>query len=124
MTLITIPAQVVNGHLQHERSLPEYEGQRVIATLTVVAEDSNSSASEKAPPRELIADLDPAPPSWLEIEHDLYFPMTVPSVSLGIMKIKVEAGKPCIILPDREHLARALARFYMRVGLPVDIPAF
>ena len=100
MTLITIPAQVVNGHLQHERSLPEYEGQRVIATLTVVAEDSNSSASEKAPPRELIAVFAPEPPTWLEVEHDLYFPMTVPSVSLGIMKIKVEAGKPCIILPE------------------------
>lgn len=37
MTQITIPAQVVNGHLQHETSLPELEGQHVIATLTVVA---------------------------------------------------------------------------------------
>ena len=101
MTRITIPAQVVNGHLQHERSLPEYEGQRVIATLTVVvAEDSKNGASEKAPPRELIADFDPEPPSWLEVEYDLYFPMTVPSISLGIMKVKVEEGKPCIILPE------------------------
>lgn len=100
MTQITIPAQVVNGHLQHERSLPEFEGQRVIATLTVVAEDSKNGASEKAPPQELSADFDPEPPPWLEVEHDLYFPMTAPSISLGIVKIKVEEGKPCIILPE------------------------
>ncbi|MCI0681570.1 MAG: hypothetical protein L0Y71_05665 [Gemmataceae bacterium] len=29
-----------------------------------------------------------------------------------------------LLPPYREHLAQALARFYMRVGLPVDIPAF
>ena len=101
MTLITIPAQVVNGHLQHERSLPEFKGQRVIATLTVVlAEDSKNGASEKAPHRESIADFDPEPPPWLEVEHDLYFPMTVPSISLEIMNVKVEEGKPCIILHE------------------------
>ena len=26
--------------------------------------------------------------------------------------------------PSREHLAQAFARFFMRVGLPVDIPPF
>jgi len=26
--------------------------------------------------------------------------------------------------PYREHLAQAFARFFMRVGLPIDIPAF
>ncbi len=36
MTQITIPAQVVNGHLQHEKSLAELEGEDVLATLTVV----------------------------------------------------------------------------------------
>lgn len=100
MTQITIPAQVVNGHLQHERSLPEFEGQRVIATLTVVAEDSKNGASEKAPPQEPSAEFDPEPPPWLEVEHDLYFPMTVPSISLGKVKVNVEEGKPCIILPE------------------------
>ena len=29
-----------------------------------------------------------------------------------------------LLPPYREHLAQALARFYMRVGLPIDIPAF
>lgn len=29
-----------------------------------------------------------------------------------------------LLPPYREHLAQALARFYMRVGLPVDIPSF
>jgi hypothetical protein len=40
MTQITIPAQVVNGHLQHEKSLAELEGQHVLATLTVVPKDA------------------------------------------------------------------------------------
>jgi hypothetical protein len=36
------------------------------------------------------------------------------------------AQKPRLRLlpPYREHLAQALARFYMRVGLPIDIPPF
>lgn len=29
-----------------------------------------------------------------------------------------------LLPPYREHLSQALARFFMRVGLPVDIPAF
>ncbi len=29
-----------------------------------------------------------------------------------------------LLPPYREHLAQALARFYMRVGLPVDIPTY
>jgi hypothetical protein len=29
-----------------------------------------------------------------------------------------------LLPPYREHLAQALARFYMRVGLPLDIPPF
>ena len=29
-----------------------------------------------------------------------------------------------LLPPYREHLAQAFARFFMRVGLPVDIPPF
>ena len=29
-----------------------------------------------------------------------------------------------LLPPYREHLAQSLARFYMRVGLPIDIPSF
>lgn len=37
----------------------------------------------------------------------------------------VERGKRLRLLPPyREHLAQAFARFFMRVGLPQDIPAF
>src|SRR5258707_4973991 len=82
MAQITIPAQVVNGRLQHERRLPEFEGRRVIATLTFVAEESKNGAIEKTPPKEPNADFDPEPPPWLEVEQDLYFPMTVPSIAL------------------------------------------
>ena len=29
-----------------------------------------------------------------------------------------------LLLPYREHLAQAFVRFFMRIGLPVDIPPF
>lgn len=29
-----------------------------------------------------------------------------------------------VLPPYREHLAQAFARFFMRVGLPVDVPPF
>jgi hypothetical protein len=102
MREITIPGQIVNGHLQHARSLTELEGQHVIATLTVVP-TVPANAKEAAAPKETHpeeAEFDPDPPPWLEIEHDLYFPMTVPSISLGKVKVRVEEGKPCIILPE------------------------
>lgn len=36
-----------------------------------------------------------------------------------------EAGDRVRLLPPyREHLSQAFARFFMRVGLPVDIPPF
>lgn len=47
MTQITIPAQVVNGHLQHEKGLAELEGQHVLATLTVVPRDAGQNWRDK-----------------------------------------------------------------------------
>lgn len=35
-----------------------------------------------------------------------------------------QSGSLRLISPYREHLAQAFARFFMRVGLPVDIPSF
>lgn len=48
------------------------------------------------------------------------------SVPLPFLKKIATAGKERIRLlpPYREHLSQAFARFFMRVGLPVDIPAF
>ena len=46
MTQITIPAQVVNGHLKHDKSLAEWEGQHVLATLTVVQMDASSGTGK------------------------------------------------------------------------------
>jgi len=34
------------------------------------------------------------------------------------------ASRLRLLPPDREHLGQAFARYFMRVGLPVDIPAF
>ncbi len=101
MMQITVSAQVVNGHLQHEKNLAELEGKHVLATLAVVPkEGANGASSPVSPKPEKSAELDPEPPEWLEIEKDLYFPITVPSISLGNVKIRVERGEPCIILPE------------------------
>lgn len=36
----------------------------------------------------------------------------------------VQSPRVRLLPPYREHLAQAFARFYMRVGLPVDVPPF
>jgi hypothetical protein len=48
------------------------------------------------------------------------------AVNLAMLKTLANSQAPRLRLlpPYREYLAQALARFYMRVGLPVDIPAF
>ena len=102
MTQLTIAAQVVNGHLQPEQSLAALEGQRVIATLTVVPKESPNSKAAEPPAPEKVADeeFDPEPPPWLDVENDVYFPIKVPRISLGKVNIRVREGKPSIILPE------------------------
>lgn len=48
------------------------------------------------------------------------------SLPLGfVRKRAVASGQRLRLLPPyREHLSQAFARFFMRVGLPVDVPAF
>jgi len=41
-----------------------------------------------------------------------------------IRKRAASAERVCLLPPYREHLSQAFARFFMRVGLPVDIPPF
>jgi hypothetical protein len=47
-------------------------------------------------------------------------------VPLSVVKELASAQSPRVRLlpPYREHLAQAFARFFMRVGLPVDVPPF
>lgn len=48
--------------------------------------------------------------------------------SLPVAFVRVQAGKSVprlrLLPPYREHLSQAFARFFMRVGLPMDIPPF
>ncbi|MCI0681569.1 MAG: hypothetical protein L0Y71_05660 [Gemmataceae bacterium] len=101
MTPMTISAHVVNGHLQHEESLADLEGQRVLATLTVVStmRDNGAGAQPPTPEKAADEDFDPEPPTWLDVEKDLYFPVKVPRIPLGKVDIRVREGKPSIILP-------------------------
>ena len=61
------------------------------------------------------------PTDFLVIDFRMQF-----AVEFAQLKSLASSQKPRLRLlsPYREHLAQALARFYMRVGLPVDIPAF
>ena len=94
MNEISIPAEVVNGHLQHDRPLTMWEGQSVIATLTLVPKDAAKGQDTKDEPPEQIpqAEFDPEPPPWLEVEQDVYFPMTVPVIRLEVKSLIVERG--------------------------------
>lgn len=51
---------------------------------------------------------------------------TVNTLPLEFLRSTVKSrGKRCRLMPPyREHLAQGFARFFMRVGLPVDIPSF
>ncbi len=99
---ITIPGTIINGHLQHEQPLAELEGQRVLATLTVVRKETPKGEVVKEPPAPAPTDaeFDPEPPPWLEIENDVYFPMTVPVQLLEKRPLITERGTPTIILPE------------------------
>jgi len=42
-----------------------------------------------------------------------------------VRNMAIQSGDRIRLLPPyREHLSQAFARFFMRVGLPVDIPEF
>jgi hypothetical protein len=48
------------------------------------------------------------------------------SLPLGFVRRQATAtpSRLRLLPPYREHMAQAFARFFMRIGLPVDIPAF
>ncbi|MDP6505009.1 MAG: hypothetical protein QF886_15420, partial [Planctomycetota bacterium] len=47
------------------------------------------------------------------------------SLPLGFMRQRAtQADRLRLLPPYREHLSQAFARFFMRVGLPTDIPPF
>jgi hypothetical protein len=101
MTEITIPAQVVNGHLHHEKNLAELEGQHVLATLTVVPADAANGNGKLAPAKpDESAEFDPEPPQWLEIENDVYFSITAPERLLEKRPLIIERGTPSRIVPE------------------------
>ena len=51
---------------------------------------------------------------------------SVYAVPLPFLKqiVSERVDRKRLLPPYREHLSQAFARFFMRVGLPVDIPAF
>ena len=60
------------------------------------------------------------------IEHrivDFHEVFTVPRGFLESLLRQRTEERPRLLPPYREHLSQAFARFYMRVGLPVDIAA-
>ena len=62
----------------------------------------------------------------LELDYMLVALHRVYSLSVPLVRRFAAAlpSRPRLCPPYREHLAQAFARFFMRVGLPVDIPDF
>jgi hypothetical protein len=50
--------------------------------------------------------------------HNVY------GIPFDYLAARTDAPRLRLLPPYREHLAQAFARFFMRVGLPVDIPPF
>lgn len=49
----------------------------------------------------------------------------VHSLPVAFVRSRAKVGKRLRLLPPyREHLSQSFARFFMRVGLPIDIPPF
>jgi hypothetical protein len=47
------------------------------------------------------------------------------SLPVPFMRRRASLGSRLRLMPPyREHLSQSFARFFMRVGLPIDIPAF
>jgi hypothetical protein len=47
------------------------------------------------------------------------------SLPVAFVRTRAASAKHLRVLPPhREHLSQSFARFFMRVGLPIDIPAF
>ena len=46
------------------------------------------------------------------------------SLPIGFLGQRADRPHLRLITPYREHLSQAFARFFMRVGLPSDIPPF
>ena len=122
MDQISIPAEVVNGHLRHDRPLSQWEGQSVIATLTLVPKTPPPEPESKPEPPAPItgAEFDPEPPEWLQVEQDVYFPMTVPEILLEKKPLIVERGKPSAFIPEE---LPAWLDVEQDVYVPMTVPA-
>ena len=61
-----------------------------------------------------------------DVGHRVVDFRTIHSLPLAVCRqIAFSSGRRLRLLPPyREHLSQAFARFFMRVGLPVDIPPF
>lgn len=73
------------------------------------------------PAYHMLAEWKPlAQPVFVADFHRLY---TAPKAYLEAVA-QARGRRPRLLPPYREHLSQAFARYFMRVGLPVDIPSF
>lgn len=96
----TLSARIVHGHLRHEESLSEFEGQEVLVTLTVVPGSTTTKNGEQAASFDSPAEKEPEPPPWMAVEADVFAAMPVSSSTVAIREKRSEQGRPCIVLPE------------------------
>ena len=85
-------------------------------------EGLNELRSGKRPPFHLLAAISEA---GFESEVGIVSFQHIRSLPLTFVRQRVQHQlHPRLLPPYREHLSQAFARYFMRVGLPVDIPQF
>jgi hypothetical protein len=85
-------------------------------------EGLNELRSGKRPPFHLIAEIDE---TGFESEVGIISFQHLRCLPLPFVRQRVQHQlHPRLLPPYREHMSQAFARYFMRVGLPVDIPQF
>lgn len=79
-----------------------YDPGEILVSLVVVPDDVSIGSGwiDETPDPNAGGEFDPPLPAWLDVERDVYVPMTVPAVSLGKVTLIVERGKPLPFIPD------------------------
>jgi hypothetical protein len=91
MLSATFLGEVQNGRLHVDQPLTNFEGKQVLVTLIAPAA-LLTPATSKVPPGD-------APPE-LEVEVEVYAPMSVNAENLGPRPVRTVAATPCMIFPE------------------------
>jgi hypothetical protein len=93
MTSTTLIGEVRQGQLHVDKSLSDFEGQRVLVTVIAPDRLSTPTTQEPLPNGE--------PPADLNVEVDVFVPMPAQEERLTAVTVRdLGPARPCLILPE------------------------